>query len=603
MNKWQIHTRTFRWERYIARGCLLLAILLFSQNGCAIDASSKPILRVESGMHSNVIDSIATDAQQNFVVTGGEDGTVRIWQLANGKLLKVIRPPLSQNSEVLQTIVAISPDGETIAVGGTISMSWYGTTQIYLFSRTSGKMLARLQDVPGVPRKIAFSRDGRWLAAGLNRDKGIRIWDTQNLARRLLDPKNEEETTSIAWGQDGKILSASKNGNLRLYTLANNNLELLRSAKARSDNIPSDIAFSPDGNYIALSHSKHAKVDVLATNTLTPIFSADVQDVQNGSLHFVAWSNDGQTLAAVGTWEKDGKTMLRRWNKGGRGAPQDSALGFDNAIDLISLANNKWLLATQYPEWGIVEASGKWNVLAHRQRADFKDSTSSILALSGDGSQVQFSFEAEGTAPYYFDLKAPALHVGKLAQGFPPRTTGLPISGWQGFQMARFGYFTLLSEDGDTNYCLSISEDKNRFIIGSNWLLRIFDGEGHRHQFLRVQSPVWAVNIARNGRFFVAAYDDGVIRWHRMEDGAILLALVPLEDRKNWVLRTPSGFYDASPGALPFIVWHVNRGRDQAADSLPEAQFHDYYFRPDIVKLVLQTLDESKAIDIADGKK
>ena len=48
----------------------------------------------------------------------------------------------------------------------------------------------------------------------------------------------------------------------------------------------------------------------------------------------------------------------------------------------------------------------------------------------------------------------------------------------------------------------------------------------------------------------VAAYGDGTIRWHRMDDGRELLALQVLSDKKNWVAWTPEGFYDATPGAL-----------------------------------------------------
>ena len=33
----------------------------------------------------------------------------------------------------------------------------------------------------------------------------------------------------------------------------------------------------------------------------------------------------------------------------------------------------------------------------------------------------------------------------------------------------------------------------------------------------------------------------------------------------EWVLWTPSGYYDASPGGDRLIGWHVNRGRQKAA--------------------------------------
>jgi hypothetical protein len=67
----------------------------------------------------------------------------------------------------------------------------------------------------------------------------------------------------------------------------------------------------------------------------------------------------------------------------------------------------------------------------------------------------------------------------------------------------------------------------------------------------------------------VAAYGDGTIRWHRMNDGAELLAFMPMADRTNWVAWTPEGFYAATAGAQGVLRWHVNRGWDQPADSVP----------------------------------
>ena len=77
------------------------------------------------------------------------------------------------------------------------------------------------------------------------------------------------------------------------------------------------------------------------------------------------------------------------------------------------------------------------------------------------------------------------------------------------------------------------------------------------------------MSIAANGRMAVAAFGDGTIRWYRLRDGMELLAFFPHRDQKRWVLWTPSGYYDASPGADELIGWHVNRGRDHAADFFP----------------------------------
>ncbi len=101
---------------------------------------------------------------------------------------------------------------------------------------------------------------------------------------------------------------------------------------------------------------------------------------------------------------------------------------------------------------------------------------------------------------------------------------------------------------------------------------------------------VWAVNITGDGRLVVAAYGDGTIRWHQMSDGKELLAFLPLADRTNWVAWTPDGFYAATPGAHGVLRWHVNRGWDAPAETIPVADIAELR-RPEVLPLVLQETD------------
>jgi hypothetical protein len=110
----------------------------------------------------------------------------------------------------------------------------------------------------------------------------------------------------------------------------------------------------------------------------------------------------------------------------------------------------------------------------------------------------------------------------------------------------------------------------------------------------------WAVNFSGDGRLAVAAFGDGTIRWYRMNDGKELLAFFPHADRKRWVLWTPSGYYDASPGANDLIGWHINYGRNRNADFFPISRFRSVYYRPTVVAKILDSLDEQQAVKLAD---
>lgn len=102
-----------------------------------------------------------------------------------------------------------------------------------------------------------------------------------------------------------------------------------------------------------------------------------------------------------------------------------------------------------------------------------------------------------------------------------------------------------------------------------------------------------------DGRLVVAALGDGTVRWYRASDGVELLAFFLHADKKRWVAFTPSGYYAASPGGEDLIGWQVNNGTDQAADFFPASQYRERFYRPDVVALVLKTLDETAAVQQA----
>ena len=103
---------------------------------------------------------------------------------------------------------------------------------------------------------------------------------------------------------------------------------------------------------------------------------------------------------------------------------------------------------------------------------------------------------------------------------------------------------------------------RQRFALGTEWYLRLYDRDGKSCGQSRCRCrQVWAVNISVDGRFVVAGYVDGTIRWHRLRDGQELLALFPHADRRRWIAWTPEGFYDTSgAGAEELIGYHLNRG-------------------------------------------
>jgi WD40 repeat protein len=175
----------------------------------------KPVLRIETGTHLGKIDRIATDAANRYVATSSEDKTVRVWELATGRLLAVIRPPVGSFEEGQLYAVAMSPDGKTISAAGRTGVQG-ATSSIYVLSRESGKLVKRLAGLTDAVLQLAYSQDGRFLVATLKRS-GIRIYDTVNYMVLAEDTDYGDLTQAADFSSSNRLVTASYDGFIRLY--------------------------------------------------------------------------------------------------------------------------------------------------------------------------------------------------------------------------------------------------------------------------------------------------------------------------------------------------------------------------------------------------
>ncbi len=70
-------------------------------------------------------------------------------------------------------------------------------------------------------------------------------------------------------------------------------------------------------------------------------------------------------------------------------------------------------------------------------------------------------------------------------------------------------------------------------------------------------------------------------------------------DDDQWIIWTPQGYYDASPGADRLIGWHLNRGPDKSARFLEVQQFRKQLYRPDVINRILEGEPLADAVRLA----
>ena len=211
----------------------------------------EPILRVDSGMHIAPIMSLAVDSTNQFVITGSIDKTIRVWQASDGRLLKTIRPPISDGREGMINALALSPDGSTIAAGGWTGEQWDNSFCIYFFDRETGRFLKRITGLQNAVFYLAYSTDGSRLVATMGERSGIRVYRTGDLSLIAEDHEYDSFSKGAAFDHQGRLVTTAWDGYIRLY---DQNFSLLAKVKIPALNQPYGVSFSSDGTKIAVGY-------------------------------------------------------------------------------------------------------------------------------------------------------------------------------------------------------------------------------------------------------------------------------------------------------------------------------------------------------------
>jgi len=285
---WNVATKE---ELATLRGHLLDVVdVAFSPDGgtlatAGVDATVKlwdveqylnpPALRGFAGP----LNSVAFSPDGRLIATAGHE--LRIWDARSRKLRATL---VGHDQRVVS--VAWSHDGRTLASGG-----WDHTAR--LWDVASGRELAVLKG-HGFREALEFTPDGATLAAG-NMDGTIALWSVAThrelAALKADDPK--AEVGAIAISPDGQRLAEGDSlWNVTLWDLAAR--RVLSSHKHLAG--VNDLRFSPDGRILATG-SWDRTVKLWDATTLRPIdsFQADANGVW-----CLAFSPDGRTLATGG---------------------------------------------------------------------------------------------------------------------------------------------------------------------------------------------------------------------------------------------------------------------------------------------------------------
>ena len=182
------------------------------------------------------------EGQDLLTVVGG---TVKTWEAATGKL--VLSLDLRTH---FVTSVAFSPDGKWLAAGTGEVQEHRG--EIILWDVASGKEIRTIRSQQKGALIVAFSPDGKRLAAGCL-EGGLKLWDPTSGKDVLTFGGRKEGATTLAFSPDGKWLaSATGEETVKVWTAATGEEVLcLKPPGEKNDRFVYSVAFSPDGKRLA----------------------------------------------------------------------------------------------------------------------------------------------------------------------------------------------------------------------------------------------------------------------------------------------------------------------------------------------------------------
>jgi WD40 repeat protein/transcriptional regulator with XRE-family HTH domain len=532
------------------------------------------------------IDSVAFTPDGERLATGGVDGKIRLWQVADGKQLLTIQ---GHQSWILS--VSFSPDGLILASGGE-------DFTICLWDVASGECLRTLEGHRNSIFSVCFSPDGQTLASG-DEDSTIRLWDVASgqCLRTLVG--HSGRVWAISFSPDGQtIASGSNDATIRLWSVQNGQcVKTLQGhvggIRAVSYAPSAGFADRPEGQIIACGGDDAA------------IRLWNVQDGQClGVLHghtsviqAISYSPDGQILAS-GSF--DG--TIRLWHMQ-TGQCLKVLQGHTQAIRSVNFSPDGQTLASGSYDFSI----RLWNVQRGQCIKVLRGNSSGVRSLrfSSDGqSLVSGSTDQsirlwnvqDGQCRGVLQGHAGWIHAVSLScngQSLVSGSTDQTVRLWN---IQEGKCFRVLQGHTSWVLCVNFSPDSQTIVSSSqDTTVRLWDVQtGQCRRVLQGHSAwVWSVGFSSDGQSLLSGGSDRTVRLWQVQDGECLK-----------VVNTPSGIWSArfSTNDQTFVTGHfdavVRLWDSRSGKCLQELQGHRGWvcstsFSPDGQTLASSSWDAS----------
>jgi WD40 repeat protein len=341
--------------------------------------------------HTNALTGVAFSPDGTQIASAGPDGSLRLWRANVGQAM--------QAPSAIPLELAFDPDGRRLAVSGE--------TAIQQWDVGSGNTLPQL--LTGGPQQLhwfGYVAGGR-MATALA-DGTVQIWDVKT-AQPLQPPVRVDIRLShIAFSSDGRLLAALDNadGNLTVWDVATGHPRGHPMTVDKAGIFGNAVAFSPDNQRIAAGYADGARLWEVETSTLQRAIDTTATG-STGAVISVAFSRDGATLATGSA----GRAVQLRDSRTLDPLPDSTLAGHTAGIFSVAFG-----VGNQLASGSIDGTLRLWNAATRQPTASPQNRSDTItaVAVSPDG-QLVASATADRTVLLSPGIADPAKLCDKLS--------------------------------------------------------------------------------------------------------------------------------------------------------------------------------------------
>jgi WD40 repeat protein len=529
--------------------------------------------------HSGWIYSIIFSPDGTLMISGSGDRTVRLWNIETGQCLKILRG----HQDWIQAI-ALSSDGQTLASGSE-------DETIRLWNIQTGQCIRKIHGHTKGVHALTFSADSKVLISGGN-DAKICIWDVETGRQLKTLNAHTSEVSAVALSPDGQILASSSNDQtIRLWDLSTG--KCINILQGHTKGLRS-VAFAPNGQILASSSDDNT---VRLWDRQTGQCFRVLQTHSSG-VWASTFSPDGQTLAS-----SSNDAAVRLWDIH-TGQCIKILHGYVASITSASLRPDGLLLASSGYEreirlWDLQNNQCVKTFYGHDDRVwsiAFSPTKKLLVSGSHDHSIRLWNVEngccikvLHGHTDWIWTVTICANNK-MIASCSNDKTIRL-------WDMESGRCIKILQEHTSGVHSVCFSPDSLLLASGSHdKTIRLWDVE--TGQCLKVlqghTERVWSVTFSPDGRMLASGSHDKTIRLWDVETGQCLQFLTGHTDWV-WTVNFSADSQILASGGHDTIVrlWSVQTGKCIKTLQGHKGPIYSLVLHPDQVTLISGSLDET----------